>query len=128
MKKFLILGLLSIFAIGMRASDYKYLLFTLTDGTTQSIDATGASISFSNGTLTATNGVSSLSIPLANLEKMAFSNEEGTTGIETVDIETLSDEHMSIYDLQGRSVSKGQMRKGIYIVKTHDKIYKTTVR
>ncbi len=128
MKKFLILGLLSILAIGMRASDYKYLLFTLTDGTTQSIDATGASISFSNGTLTATNGVSSLSIPLANLEKMAFSNEEGTTGIETVDIETLSDEHMSIYDLQGRSVSKGQIRKGIYIVKTHDKIYKTTVR
>ena len=128
MKKFLILGLLIILSIGMRASDYKYLLFTLTDGTTQSIDATGASISFSNGTLTATNGVSSLSIPLANLEKMAFSNEEGTTGIETVDIETLSDEHMSIYDLQGRSVSKGQMRKGIYIVKTHDKIYKTTVR
>ena len=128
MKKFLILGLLSILSIGMRASDYKYLLFTLTDGTTQSIDATGASISFSNGTLTATNGVSSLSIPLANLEKMAFSNEEDTTGIETVDIETLSDEHMSIYDLQGRSVSKGQMRKGIYIVKTHDKIYKTTVR
>ena len=128
MKKFLILGLLSILSIGMRASDYKYLLFTLTDGTTQSIDATGASISFSNGTLTATNGVSSLSIPLANLEKMAFSNEEGTTGIETVDIETLSDEHMSIYDLQGRSVSNGQMRKGIYIVKTHDKIYKTTVR
>lgn len=128
MKKFLILGLLSILSIGMRASDYKYLLFTLSDGTTQSIDATGASISFSNGTLTATNGVSSLSIPLANLEKMAFSNEEGTTGIETVDIETLSDEHMSIYDLQGRSVSKGQIRKGIYIVKTHDKIYKTTVR
>ena len=115
MKKFLILGLLSILSIGMRASDYKYLLFTLTDGTTQSIDATGASISFSNGTLTATNGVSSLSIPLANLEKMAFSNEEGTTGIETVDIETLSDEHMSIYDLQGRRLTKIPS-KGFYII------------
>ncbi|MBR4387804.1 MAG: hypothetical protein IKT00_01335 [Prevotella sp.] len=129
MKKVIIAGILCTLVLGMRASDYKYLQFTLTDGTTQSIAATGANISFSDGTLIATNGENTLSIPVANLEKMAFSNEEDITGIKTIDIETLpQDEDITIFDLQGRQVTKDHMRKGIYIVKTCDKTFKITMR
>ena len=124
-KRLFILSLLSVLTFGMKAADYNYLVFTLTDGSTQSIAAMGTSISMSDGTLTATNGSTIVTIPLTNLAKMAFSNDPGTTGIEAIDTEFLTmDENVTIYDLQGRRVAKSQLRQGIYIVKNGEKTYK----
>jgi hypothetical protein len=38
------------------------------------------------------------------------------------------DEATDIYDLQGHKVSKDQMRRGVYIVKTNSRTYKMVVK
>lgn len=116
----------------VRASDYSYLVFTLTDGTTQSIVTTNLSLTFNNGNLTAKNETDTLIIPLANLQKMEFSNDEATVIEEYASFgqnQTLIfDNSADIYDLRGSRITKDQMRKGIYIIKQGNKTYKITVR
>ena len=79
-----------------------------------SVSATSLTLTISGTTLTA----GTQSFTLSNLSKMYFStSDESTTGIGEVSIESL-DEATEIYDLQGHRVSKDQMRRGVYIVKT----------
>lgn len=54
MKKIIILSMLMLLGVGVRAADYGYLVFTLSDGTTKSITSTGVNITFADGKLTAT--------------------------------------------------------------------------
>lgn len=128
MKKMFLMGVLMSFASSTKAADFSYMVFTLNDGSTQSIGALGLSLSFSDGRLTAINGADTLVIPLENLKKMEFSND-GTAGIGTIDSArlTIGDDAL-IYDLQGRQVTKEQMRKGVYIVKTKDKTWKVSFK
>ena len=112
------------------AEDYGYLVFTLNDGTTQNIVAQGTSLTFSNGNLTATNGTNTLTIPLADLKKMVFSNE-GTSGIGNAgNAKALTDNVSEIYDLQGHKVGTqlSTLKKGVYIVKSASKTYKKIVK
>jgi hypothetical protein len=48
------------------------------------------------------------------------------TGIQNLKIVELA-EDADIYDLQGRKVTKDQMRKGVYVVKTKECTYKVNV-
>ena len=103
---------------------YTYLTFETTDGTKASVPASELKLTISGTTLT----VGSQSFTLSNLSKMYFSNtDESTTGIESITSETL-DETADIYDLQGHKVTKAQMKKGVYIVKTNSKTYKIVKR
>ena len=78
-------------------------------------------LSISGTTLTA----GTQSFTLTNLSKMYFStSDESTTGIEEITNATL-DEATDIYDLQGHKVTKAQMKKGVYIVKTKQRTYKS---
>ena len=105
--------------------DYSYLTFETTDGAKASVSVEGLTLSISGTTLT----TNSQSFTLSNLSKMYFSttDETTTTGIENISIETL-DEATDIYDLQGHKVTKAQMKKGVYIVKTKNKTYKMVVK
>ena len=103
--------------------DYTYLTFETTDGAKASVSVEGLTLSISGTTLTA----GSQSFTLTNLSKMYFSNTDETTGIEEITSATL-DEATDIYDLQGHKVSKDQMRRGVYIVKTNSRTYKMVVR
>ena len=58
---------------------------------------------------------------------MYFSNTDETTGIEAITSATL-DEDTDIYDLQGHKVTKAQMQKGVYIVKTKNRTYKIVMK
>ena len=59
---------------------------------------------------------------------MYFSiSDETTTGISEVMKADLN-EATDIYDLQGHKVTKAQMKKGVYIVKTKQGTYKMVVR
>ena len=77
----------------------------------------------SGNTLTA----GSQTFTLSNLSKMYFSNTSETTAIEEITTATL-DEAADIYDLQGHKVTKEQMKRGVYIVKTKSKTYKMIVK
>jgi hypothetical protein len=124
MKKIILLLTVLAGALTAQAGDYTYLTFETTDGAKASVAVEGLALSISGTTLTA----GSQQFILSNLSKMYFStSDETTTGIEEITSATL-DEVTDIYDLQGHKVSKEQMKKGVYIMKTKNRTYKMVVR
>ena len=124
MKKIVIIMMALVGALTVQAEEYAYLTFETTDGAKASVSvASDVTLTISGTTLT----VGSQSFTLTNLSKMYFSNTDETTGIEEITSATL-DEATDIYDLQGHKVSKDQMRRGVYIVKTNSRTYKMVVK
>ena len=109
--------------LAAHADDYPYLTFELTDGTKTSVDVTSLSLSISGTTLTAGDQ----SFTLSNLSKMYFSADDQTTDIQHITI-TNWDKVSEIYDLNGRKVTKDQIQRGVYIVKSKNKICKVVVK
>ena len=106
---------------------YTYLTFETTDGSKTSVDVSSlpVTINLDNSTLTIGNDT----FALADLSKMYFSTQSETTGIETIDNgQSTMDNSAEFYDLQGHKVTKAQMKKGVYIVKTNSKTYKIVVK
>ena len=126
MKKILMLLTMLVGTLTVQAGDYTYLTFETTDGAKASVSvASDVTLTISGTTLT----VGSQSFTLTNLSKMYFSTSDETTGIETIENGQLTiDNSTDIYDLQGHKVTKDQMRKGVYIVKTNSRTYKMVVR
>ena len=126
MKKFALLILTLVGTMLMQAEEkYSYLTFEMTDGKKVSVNAESLKLSVNGNTLTA----GAQSFTLTNLSKMYFStsDESNTSDIEEVSSATL-DDAIEIYDLQGHQVTKAQMRKGVYIVKTKEKTCKIVVK
>ena len=124
MKKFILFIMALVGALTVQADDYAYLTFETTDGAKASVAVSSLTLTISGSTLTA----GSQTFTLSNLSKMYFSaSDETATGIEEITAATL-DEAAEIYDLQGHKVSKDQMRKGIYIVKSSNRTYKMIVK
>ena len=98
----------------------------MTDGAKASVSVASLTLSINGNTLTA----GSQTFTLANLSRMYFSaTDETTTGIEEIESDKLLiDGSTEIYDLKGRKISKTEMKKGVYIVKTQNKTYKIIVR
>ena len=128
MKKIVLLLMTLVGALAVQAEDtYTYLTFETTDGAKASLPVSSLTLTISGNTLTA----GSESFTLSNLSKMYFSNGDETTGINEIDVlqtDDLLSESTDIYDLQGHKVSREQMRKGIYIIKTKSKTYKMIVK
>ena len=103
--------------------DYPYLTFETADGAKTSISTASLTINIQDGKLMA----GSMELTLADLSKMYFSTSDETTDIKEVNTTTL-DESADIYDLLGRKVTKDQMRRGIYVVKTKSGIRKVRVK
>lgn len=126
MKKALLLFLMAMMGtIGMKAADYPYLTFELTDGSKASVSVSSdIAMTFSGTTLT----IGSESFTLTNLSKMYFStSDETTTGISALETAD-SNEIEAIYNLQGHKVSRDQMQRGVYIIKTKKGTSKITVK
>ena len=124
MKRLLFILMMMTGVLVMQAADYPYLTFETTDGNRISVSTESLTLTVSGTTLTAGNQ----SFTLVNLSKMYFStSDESTTGISetlAVDLNEVTD----IYDLKGNKVSKSQMQKGVYIVKTNQGTFKMTVK
>ena len=123
MKKIVIIMMALVGALTVQAEEYAYLTFETTDGAKASVDVSSLTLTVSGNTLTA----GSQTFTLSNLSKMYFSNTSETTAIEEITTATL-DEAANIYDLQGHKVTKEQMKRGVYIVKTKSKTYKMIVK
>ncbi len=124
MKKTLLLIVMMIGTLAAQADDYSYLTFETTDGSKGSVSVSNLSITISGTTLTA----GSQSFTLTNLSKMYFTTtDETTTGISEITTAELN-EATAIYDLSGKQVSKDQMRRGVYIVKTKNGTFKVNVK
>lgn len=125
MKKLMMLLTLMMGTMGMKAADYPYLTFELTDGSKASVSVSSdVAMTFSGTTLT----IGSETFTLTNLSKMYFSaSNETSTGISALEIAD-SDEVEAIYNLQGHKVSRDQMQRGVYIIKTKKGTSKITVK
>ncbi len=123
MKKIVLIVMALVGALTVQADDYSYLTFVTADGTKTSVSSSALTITIQNGKLIA----GSNEFNLTDLTKMYFSTSNETTGIEEVNITTL-DDAADIYDLQGRKVSKDQMRRGVYVIKTKQGTRKVNVK
>ena len=127
MKKKFLLFMALVGALTAQAGDYTYLTFETADGAKTSVDVSSqpVTINLDNSTLT----IGNQTFALADLSKMYFSTQSESTGISEelrVNSEELST--ATFYDLQGHKVTKEQMKKGVYIVKTTSKTYKIVIR
>jgi hypothetical protein len=124
MKKIALTLLILVVTMTAQAEDYAYLTFETTDGAKASVAVEGLTLSISETTLT----VGTQSFTLTNLSKMYFSTtDESTTGISEVMKADLN-EATEIYDLQGHKVTKDQMRRGVYVIKTKQGTFKLNVK
>jgi ethanolamine utilization protein EutA (predicted chaperonin) len=123
MKKIVLFLTMLVGTLTAQASDYTYLTFETTDGAKVSVSVSNLTLSISGTTLTA----GTQSFTLSNLSKMYFSNTNETTGISEV-MKANLDEATEIYNLQGHKVSKDQMHRGVYVIKTKQGTFKLNVR
>lgn len=124
MKKIILFMTMMVGVLTAHADSYTFLTFETTDGAKASVSVSDMTLTISGTTLTA----GTQSFTLTNLSKMYFStSDETTTGISEV-MKADLDEATDIYDLQGHKVTKAQMRRGVYIVKTKSRTYKMVVR
>ena len=124
MKKIFMLLTVLLATLTVQAEGYTYLTFETTDGAKASVAVENLTLTISGTTLTA----GSQQFTLSNLSKMYFSaSDETATGIEEINSAAI-EEATDIYDLQGHKVTKEQMKKGVYIVKTNSRTYKMVVR
>ena len=122
MKKYFLLALLMTCTLSVLADDYPYLTFENSDGTKTSVSSASLTITIADGKLK----VGSQSFELSDLSKMYFSATDVTNGIEELLISL--DNTAEIYDLQGRKVTRDQMRRGVYVIKTNSGTRKVTVK
>ena len=125
MKKSVLLFMALAGTLTMQAENaYTYLTLETTDGAKASIPVESLTLTVSGNALT----TDSQTFLLSNLSRMYFSmTDETISGIEEITSAAL-DEATHVYDLQGHKVSKEQMKKGIYVVKTKNKTYKMIVK
>ena len=128
MKKVLLALAVLMGTVTAQADDYSYLTFELTDGAKASVEISSLTLTISGNTLTAGDQT----FTLENLSKMYFSTTDETAqGTATGISETMKadlDEATEIYDLQGHRVSRDQMRRGVYIIKSSKGTYKVNIR
>ena len=134
MTKSLPIALMLGWAMGAQAGDYTHLTFQKTDSTTLALDVTSLTMTFSGGQLLAINTQGTYSLTLANLAQMFFSNGPAT-GVAAVDADAAS-APVTVYTLTGATLGTydrlsaftRQAPKGVYIVKSNGRTFKTTVR
>ncbi len=130
MKQLLIILTLCLSSITASAGDYKFLILEGNDGTTYSMNATGLTLTFSDGNLVSSDGTV---IPLNSLVKMYFSEASGISTIPS----TTNDDHVTVYSIAGilagtyndMTTAMSSLTKGLYIIKQKDgSIIKYTVK
>ena len=72
----MLIALVSIFA---SAETYNYLKFTKTDNSTVTYSVEGLKLTYDNTNVTITNVDGTATLPLAQLQNMEFTNEQGAT-------------------------------------------------
>ena len=124
MKKIILFMTRMVGVLTAHADSYTFLTFETTDGAKASVSVSDLTLTISGTTLTA----GTQSFTLTNLSKMYFStSDETTTGISEV-MKADLDEATDIYDLQGHKVTKAQMHRGVYVIKTKQGTFKLNVR
>lgn len=122
MKKALLSCVVGAMAVPAAFGEYTAMTFKSADGTTHSIGSTGLKIEFVDGSLVATNGTETLTLPLTSLATMEFTGEN--SGIN--DISSDLEGELTLYTTAGigcgtfksLDAAKSSLPQGIYIAKS----------
>jgi len=127
MKKALLTLLMVVASLGVQADDYAYpyLAFQASDGTVTTVSVESLTMTVSNGQLVAVNSNGTQTYTLSDLSAMYFTTEV-SDGVNDIKVEISDDDE--VYDLQGRKMTRDQMRHGIYVIKTQSGTRKVTVK
>lgn len=133
MKKSLFIAALLCCAMGAKADDYTHLTFQKNDSSTLSISVASLTMTFDGEQLVATNGTATYQLNVSDLARMYFS--DGTpTGITQLNNNT--NHNVEIYTPAGIRLGSyasleafaQQADKGLYVVKSNGRTYKTIVK
>lgn len=123
--KQIITFLIAVVATLVARADYSTLSFRTEGGATHYLAITGLEISFTQENLTASNRETSISLPLAQIESMAFSDL--AAGVNAIDSDKMNGA-VSVYSLSGTSLGAyssfpealNRVPIGIYLFKYSD--------
>lgn len=102
-----------------------YITFELIDGSKVSVlVSSDVSLSFKGTTLFIGND----SFLLVNLKRLYFSSSDDTTTDISVSSLVRNEDIEAIFDLKGQKINRGQMRRGIYIIKSKNGTFKLNVQ
>lgn len=131
LKKILLSCLFALPFGTIMADELPYLSFETSGGDVKTVGVEGLKITFSDGTMTAKNNETELSLPTASLSRMYFSS---TTGIAELDSNATL-EASEIYNLQGIRVGTTSptgdiegVPTGVYVVKRNGVTRKVVVK
>jgi len=79
MKKTIITMLIALVALLSSAETYSYLKFTRTNGSTVTCSVEGLKLTYDDSNVTVTNAEGTMTIALADVQDMYFSNEAGSS-------------------------------------------------
>lgn len=124
MRKYLLLAILAMTAIGVHA-EYNRLVFRTISGEELSVGVTGLNITFTNGELLATSESASVKIPLTSLKSMAFDNGD-VSGVQA--IPTPVESAVTVYSTDGicqgtfetKAAATDALPNGLYIIETEN--------
>lgn len=110
---------------GQADTNNRYLTFELTDGAKVSVlMSSDVSLSFKGTTLF----IGSETFMLVNLKRLYFSSSDDTTTDISVSNMVRNEDIEAIFDLKGQKVNRGQMRCGVYIIKSKNGTFKLNVQ
>lgn len=119
--------LLSLFVAGLSVSAsaaYRSMMFQTSGGDRHYLDLTGLSISFSDDTMTAVNTSETLTLPLADMASMEFSETSGvetlTEGRESMAVSVFTTSGTSCGSFPSLSEARQSLDKGIYVIRYSD--------
>ena len=116
---------------------YPYLVFQTAGGTEQSVAVDNLRITFGNGQMAVNSNDGTILLALADLGKMYFSQTAagsgGTTGVEALptdggQVEVYSTGGMFLGRFDSVAKAQQQLKRGVYVMKTTGKTFKTVVK
>ncbi len=132
MKKFLLTLMIVVAAMTARATDFPYLVFQTTDGTTYTMAVESLTLNISDGQLIAANNETTHTFALTSLSKMYFS--ETTVGVDENTI--AENEEVEVYAVTGVLLGRytnvrtavQSLKGGVYVLKTQSGTQKIAVK
>lgn len=132
MRKMVLTCLLIVSALMAQAGEYAYLVFTDTEGVTTAFTVTNWTASVDGSALKVTNDEGTVSLELANLQSMQFSNEAQPQGIENV---LDGDAPIMVFTILGTKIGSydsllqaaTDLSQGVYVVSNGKSTVKVTI-
>ena len=139
MKKLMMTTIVLLAALVAKADDfaYPYLTFQTADGNEQSLSTSLLTMTVADGQLVVTSASGSTAFTLASLKKMYFSQTAaGSVVTDITSFPQTAEESVQVYTPSGIFVgsyaslakAKCSLAKGIYVIKTENSTFKTTVK